>query len=72
MANITLPRGSRNRWYFVIVMPLDKNGYGPSSDKACHKITWEVWDQVCDTFGSYDYLSDAIDRAEELNEEYYG
>lgn len=65
---ITLPRGCRNRWYFPIVMPL-KNGIGPASEKDCDEITWEVWDQVCDTYGSFKYLGDAIDKAEELNEQ---
>jgi len=70
MDSIILPRGVRNRWYYVIVMPLDEDGNGPASDQECHKITWEVWDQVCETYGSFDYLPDAIDHAEKLNEEH--
>lgn len=67
---ITLNRGCRNRWYYVIVMPLSVlHNDGPADTTKMHtKLTWEVWDQVCESYGSYEYLSEAIDRAEELNE----
>lgn len=70
---ITLDRGCRNRWYFVITMPIGvKSGHGPvDSTRRRAKLTWEVWNQVCETFGSFDYLPDAIDHAEKLNEEHY-
>ena len=72
-APITLPRGCRNRFYFVIIMPLNVDGHGPASEERgeVRKITWEVWDQEMTSHGSYDYLPDAIDEAERLNEEYH-
>jgi len=69
---ITLTRGSRNRWYYVIVIPISiEHNDGPAdTERMPTRLTWEVWDQVCDTYGSFDYLSDAIDHAEKLNEEH--
>ena len=66
---ITLKKGCRNRFYFVIVMPLDEDGRGPASEEngEIRKLTWEVWGQDTTSHGSFKYLPDAIDRAEELN-----
>lgn len=59
---------ARNRFFYVIVMPLDENGHGPAEiGKGAVKLTWEVWDQELSTHGSFDYLPDAIDHCEELN-----
>lgn len=68
-----VPEDVRARWYFPIIMPLDASGQGPASveNGEARKITWEVWDQVCDTFGSFDCMSDAIQKAEDLNREHY-
>lgn len=57
--------------YYPIVMPLDSEGRGPCSDDEIDKLTWEVWDQLCMSFGSHDYLVDAIAQAEQLNDEYH-
>lgn len=57
--------------YFPIVMPL-LDGNGPATDEECNKITWEVWDQLCNTYGSFDYLPDAINKAIQMNREFLG
>lgn len=67
METITLPKGCRNRFYFPIIMPLNKDGMGPCSNNEIVKIVWEVWGQDCSSYGSYEFLPDAIDKAEELN-----
>lgn len=67
-----MKRKARERFYFVIVMPLDADGRGPASEERgeVRQITWEVWDQECTVHGSFQYLADAIDKCEELNEGY--
>lgn len=62
---------ARDRFYFVIVMPLDKDGNGPADNSEIEYLTWEVWDQELTTHGSFQYLPDAIDECERLNWEYY-
>lgn len=64
--------GARNRWYYVIVMPLTDEGYGPASEELgeVRKITWEIWTQDLSSVGSFDYLADAIDECERLNVEW--
>lgn len=52
--------------YFPIVMPLI-GGQGPASDNECDKITWEVWDIFCESYGNFDYLADAINTAIKMN-----
>lgn len=60
------------RWFFPIVMPLDANGQGPASEEKgeIRKLTWEVWDQTCTSYGSFEFLKDAILKAEELNDKF--
>lgn len=59
---------SRKWFYYPIVMPLNKDGYGPATiGKDAVKIVFEVWDQACTSYGSFDFLPDAIDKAIELN-----
>ena len=57
----------REWFYYPIEMPLDADGNGPASHKEAVKIVYEVWDRCCDTFGSYEHLSDAINEAMRLN-----
>lgn len=57
--------------YYPIIMPVDKDGHGPAPDDEFVKITYEVWDQLCMSFGSHDYLLDAVEQAEQLNHEYH-
>lgn len=68
--NIVLQRDCRKRWYFVISVPYNADGQGPVSYSECNVVRYEVWDQCCDTFGSFDYLPDAINYCEDLNEVY--
>lgn len=63
---------TRERMYYVIVMPTSLDGtQAPvnTTEGPCI-LTWEVWDQTCDTFGRFEYLADAIDQADALNLEY--
>lgn len=66
-----IPKNPRFRMYYPIVMPLDKNGHGPCADGEIAKLTWEVWDQLCMSHGSHEYLQDAIAQTEQLNDEYH-
>lgn len=52
--------------FFAIVMPT-RDGRGPTSDEECDKIGWEVWDHFYNSYGSFDYLCDAIKLAMEMN-----
>lgn len=56
----------RTWFHYPIVMPL-KDGSGPASDAECDTITWEVWDKLLNTHGSFDNLPDAINEAMRLN-----
>lgn len=60
------------RMFFPIVMPLDKEGRGPASegDGSIYELTWEVWDQNCQSYGSFRYLNEAVLKAEELNDKF--
>lgn len=58
----------RDEFYFPIVMPINADGHGPVDISEAVKLTWEVWDQELTTHASFDYLADAIDKANELNE----
>jgi hypothetical protein len=68
-----VPVNARERMYYPIIMPLNADGYGPASEERgeIRKITWQVWDQFCDTFGDFDCLPDAIMEAERLNRTFY-
>jgi hypothetical protein len=48
-------------------MPLNEYGQGPVEGSEVDKITYEVWDWFFETSESFEFLPDAIDRAEELN-----
>jgi hypothetical protein len=63
---IDLPADVRNWYYYPIVIPL-KNGQGPASDEECDQITWEVWDVLLNSHGSFDNLPDAINHAIKMN-----
>lgn len=58
------------RFFFPLVMPLDVDGRGPASieNGEARKLTWEVWDHVLNSYGSYDYLWQAIAEAEKMNQ----
>lgn len=61
---------ARERWFFIIVMPVDEYGHGPAKLKEAAKLTWEVWDQEVTSHSSHDYLADAIDDCERRNAEW--
>ena len=55
-------------FYYPIEMPLNADGQGPATvGKDAASMTYEVWDQFCDSHGRFDRLSDAIRRARQLN-----
>ncbi len=58
----------RKWFYYPIEMPLTANNEGPATvgiDAA--KITYEVWDMLFNTHGSFSNLPDAINEAMRLN-----
>lgn len=58
---------ARERWYFVIPMPVQPDGQGPAALKDAAEVLFEVWDQALATHGSFNNLPDAIDACEALN-----
>lgn len=68
-----IPQNVRERMYYVIVMPTTLDGQqGPvnTEEEPC-KLSWEVWDQTCSSFGNFDFLADAIQFCEERNKIHY-
>lgn len=61
---------AREQFYFVIVIPVTVDNHGPCDLKNAAKLTWEVWTQEFDSIASFDYLADAIDKCNELNDAY--
>ncbi len=58
-----------HKWYYYpIPMPVSASGMGPATigDDAT-SMTYEVWDQVFNTHGSFEFLVDAINHAIKLN-----
>ena len=49
--------------FFVIPMPVNKHGFGPCDTDEFDKMLYEVWDHCCDSYGSHEFLSDAIAQA---------
>lgn len=66
-----IPVDVREREYFVIDIPLDESGNGPTSVAEASSIVYEIWNSLYETQGIFEYLSDAIQKCEELNKEYY-
>lgn len=64
------PLNVRTWPFFPIEMPITAEGEGPATigDDAS-KITYEVWDHFCNSYGSHDYLPDAINQALTLTQE---
>jgi hypothetical protein len=59
----------RKWFYYPIEMPITSDGQGPATvgvDAAA--ITYEVWDRLFNTHGSFDNLPDAINEAMRLND----
>lgn len=56
--------------FFAIEMPLTEDKTGPASiGKDAAEMTYEVWDQFCNSYGSHKYLPDAINQALQLTQE---
>ena len=68
---MSVPKRVQDRFYFVLVMPVDANGHGPANMFDAVELTWEVWDQELNSWSSHEILNDAIQTCEALNEEYY-
>lgn len=63
---------SVQQWYYYPVpMPIDEEGNGPCYYRDMYKMMYEVWDRLHNTYGSFEYLPDAIDLAIKLNKEYW-
>lgn len=63
-----LPSDVRQWFYYPIEMPLTEDGQGPATvGKDAARITYEVWDVLLNTHGSFDNLPDAINEAMRLN-----
>lgn len=58
----------RSWYYYPIMMPVDSNGNGPCDVKDAIEITFEVWDRLLNTHGTFNNLPDAIDYAMTLND----
>lgn len=65
------PMDIRTWPYYPVVMPL-KEGKGPVSEAECDQITFEVWDLLYNSHGSFGYLPDAINEAMRLTREQEG
>lgn len=62
-------KDARDWFYYPILIPLTADDQGPAEiGHDAVKITFEVWDQFCDKFGSFEYLPDAINEAMRLND----
>lgn len=72
MERISVSPNVREWYYFPIQMPVDKDGNGPAEVGLSVRIDYEVWDQLCNTWASYNNLPDAINEAMRLNEIYCG
>lgn len=66
-----MPEDVRQRFYYVIIMPLNQDGHGPSTIRDACEITWEIWDQELVSHSSHKFLPDAIQECEYLNRVFY-
>ena len=63
-----VPSDIRRAFYYPIEMPVTADGHGPATVGVdAVKITYEVWDRLLNSHGSYDNLPDAINQAIALN-----
>ena len=64
------PVNCRTWPFYAIEMPITKDGNGPATiGEDADKITYEVWDRFCYSYGSHEYLSDAINQALQLTKD---
>ena len=63
-----VPSDIRRAFYYPIEMPVTADDHGPATVGVdAVKITYEVWDRLLNSHGSYDNLPDAINQAIALN-----
>lgn len=59
--------------YFIIEMPLDRDGNGPAEiGKDAYTLDVQVWDRICGCHGSFGSISQALTEALRLNKELLG
>jgi len=58
--------------YYIIEMPLTKDGHGPAEYPDVHEMTFEVWDRICGSHGSFSSVHKALVKALALNAELMG
>lgn len=64
------PMDCRTWPFYAIEMPSAKDGNGPATIGVdADKITYEVWDRFCNSYGNHEYLPDAINQALNLTKE---
>lgn len=63
-----LPPKTIEKQFYPIVFPLNINGQGPAPLNEVARLTWEVWDHNQISYGSFDFLPDAIDFSNKLND----
>lgn len=69
--SITVPENVRRWPFYPIEMPVTADGQGPATVGAdAAKITYEVWDRLYNSHGSFDNLPDAINEAMRKTVEY--
>jgi ADP-ribose pyrophosphatase YjhB (NUDIX family) len=67
-AQVASMENVRGWQYFPIMMPLTAKGDGPATiGHDATQIKFEVWDQALETYGSFEFLPDAINEAMRLN-----
>jgi hypothetical protein len=67
---IAIPAKTRHWPFYPIVMPLDVDNMGPCKMSEVTELTWEVWDDMHISHGSFKNLYDAIDHAMALTVKY--
>ena len=63
----TIPKTVGQSFYYVMEMPLNENNQGPCPIKDAYKIVYEVWDRNYDTHFDSEFLVDAINECNRLN-----
>lgn len=64
------PLNCRTWPFYPIQMPVTKDGKGPATiGEDAAELTYEVWDIFYNSYGSHEYLPDAINQAMQLTKE---
>jgi len=63
----TLPTNMHDWSHFAIEMPINKHNQGPASVGVdAVLVKYEVWDQLCHSYGTFDTLGAAVNEAMKL------